>query len=147
MSRNRLLYVVVALALPLAACGQGQTEAAHDPPAAVTEIEGTELSRITLVASAAERLGIETATAEEARGQGRARIAVPYSAILYAPDGRTWVYTNPEELVYQRAEVVVDSIDGDQAILSEGLAEGDTVVTIGAAELFGTETGVGGSAH
>jgi hypothetical protein len=72
----------------------------------------------------------------------------PYAAILYDAEGNTWTYTNPSERVFVREAVVVDQVverNGEQvALLSDGPSAGTTVVTIGAAELFGTETGVGG---
>jgi len=70
------------------------------------------------------------------------RKVVPYAAVLYGVHGETWVYSNPEPLVFVRRPIVVDYIEGDQAILSEGPEVGTAVVTVGAAELFGTETGV-----
>jgi membrane fusion protein, heavy metal efflux system len=42
-----------------------------------------------------------------------------------------------------RERVTVEFIEGDQAVLSKGPAEGSAVVTVGAAELYGTEFGVG----
>jgi hypothetical protein len=70
------------------------------------------------------------------------RKVVPYAAVLYGVHGETWVYTNPEPLVYVRQAITIDYIEGDLAILSEGPEAGTEVVTVGAAELFGTETGV-----
>ncbi len=67
---------------------------------------------------------------------------VPYAAVLYGVHGETWVYTNPERLVFERQPIVIDYIEGDLALLSEGPEVGTAVVTVGAAELFGTETGV-----
>jgi hypothetical protein len=67
---------------------------------------------------------------------------VPYDAVLYGVHGETWVYSNPEPLVYVRLPIVIDFIEGDLAYLSEGPEVGTAVVTVGAAELFGTETGV-----
>jgi hypothetical protein len=74
--------------------------------------------------------------------QGPLRKVVPYAAVLYGVNGETWVYSNPEPLVFVRQPIVVDYIEGDLAILSEGPETGTEVVTVGAAELFGTETGV-----
>lgn len=73
-----------------------------------------------------------------------AHTIVPYSAVLYGLHGETWVYTNPEPLVYIRYPVTVDYIDGDQAVLLDGPPAGMAVVTVGSAELFGAESGVGG---
>ena len=75
---------------------------------------------------------------------GSARKVIPYSAVLYGLHGETWVYTNPEPLVYIRYPITVDYIDGDQAVLVDGPPVGTAVVTVGSAELFGAESGVGG---
>lgn len=69
---------------------------------------------------------------------------VPYAAVIYGVHGETWVYTNPEPLVYVRAPVTVEYIEGDLAVLLEGPPVGTAVVTAGGAELFGAESGVGG---
>jgi hypothetical protein len=68
---------------------------------------------------------------------------VPYAAVLYDAQGETWVYTNPEKLVFVRTQVKIDRIDGDVALLLEGPPSGTSIVTVGLAELFGAETGVG----
>jgi hypothetical protein len=52
------------------------------------------------------------------------------------------VYTNPERLSFVREAITIDFIERDQAYLLEGPEVGTAVVTLGAAELFGTETGV-----
>ena len=69
------------------------------------------------------------------------RKVVPHAAVLYDAKGKAWVYTNPEPLVFVRHGVSVDYIDGDRAVLSDGPAAGVAVVTVGAAELLGTEYG------
>lgn len=70
------------------------------------------------------------------------RKVVPYAAVLYGVNGETWVYSNPEPLVFVRQPILIDYIEDDLAILSEGPEAGTAVVTVGAAELFGAETGV-----
>lgn len=70
------------------------------------------------------------------------QLVIPYAAVIYGLEGETWVYTNPEPLVFVRQPVVVDYIEGDQAYLTEGPSAGTKVVTVGGAELLGTETGV-----
>jgi hypothetical protein len=135
---------ILAIGIVLAACGQASTEAVNDPPAVVEAVEGSELSRITLTARAAERLAIETAAVEDGPG---GTLTVPYGAVFYDSNGEAWTYTNPEELVYVRAPIVIDEIDGEVAVLSEGPEPGTNVVTIGAAELYGTESGIGGGGH
>jgi hypothetical protein len=70
------------------------------------------------------------------------RLIVPYAAVVYGLQGETWVYTNPEPLVFIRQSIVIDYIEGDLAILSEGPLSGTQVVVVGVAELYGAETGV-----
>jgi hypothetical protein len=73
-------------------------------------------------------------------GSGNAVKTVPYGAIVYYAKGQSWVYTNPEPLVYVREKVEVEDIEGDQAALSSGPATGTAVVTVGAMLLYGAET-------
>ena len=142
--RRRLTIGLIAAALPLAGCGQPAFDAEVEAPAALEEIAGSELSRITLSARAAERLGIETATVGEDGSGSAARMTLPYAAVLYDSTGQTWAYTSLGENVFVRHAIVVDRIDGETALLDEGPEPGTAVVTTGAAELYGTETGVGG---
>jgi hypothetical protein len=76
-------------------------------------------------------------------GSGVQSKVVPYAAIIYGLNGETWVYVNPEPLVFHREPVTVSYVDGDTAVLSEGPAVGAQVVTVGVAELYGADTGVG----
>jgi hypothetical protein len=148
LRRRSNLWVAVLLiivVLPLSACG-GTEEAADGNAAATIEpVEGTDLSRITLTADAAKRLDIQTAPVGEAPGEGtQQRTVIPYSAVFYESNGDTWAYTSPEALTFVRESIVIDNIDGDLAVLSSGPAPGTMVATVGVAELFGTESGVGG---
>jgi hypothetical protein len=130
----------------LSACrGQTEAAAAKIAPAHVEHIDGSELSKVTLTPKAAERLDIQTGSVREARvaRSGTVRKVVPYAAVLYDANGNTWVYTNPEPLVFLRHSIKVDYIDGDQAVLSDGPALGTQVVTVGGAELFGAEFEIG----
>jgi len=77
------------------------------------------------------------------KGSGTQQKVIPYSAVIYDVNGDTWVYTNPETLVFIRARITIDYIDADKAILTDGPPVGTAIVTAGAAELFGTEFGVG----
>ena len=70
-------------------------------------------------------------------------LVIPYSAVLYGLNGETWAYINPAPLTFVRHPITVDYIEGGQAFLLDGPAVGTEVVTVGAPELFGTDTGVG----
>ena len=75
-------------------------------------------------------------------GSATPRKVIPYAAVIYDTEGNTWVYTNPEPLVFVRQPIVVDYFAGDSAVLSEGPESGTAVVIVGGSELLGTELGV-----
>jgi hypothetical protein len=140
-----LAILGLLIAVPqLSACTQEAAEAdSAAEPAKVEHVEGSEVSRLTLTAKAAERLGIQTKPVLTGRVAGKQRSVIPYSAVLYDANGDTWVYVTSEPLTYVRERIAVDFIQRSQAVLTDGPAPGTAVVTVGAAELHGTETGVG----
>ena len=70
---------------------------------------------------------------------------VDYESLIYDGQGVPWVYTVPEELTFLRAQVVVDRVEDDRVLLSDGLTAGTRVVTTGATEVYGTELDIAGS--
>jgi RND family efflux transporter MFP subunit len=70
-------------------------------------------------------------------------LVIPVSAILYDIYGGNWVYVRISSHVYSRCRVEVSHVVNDYAVLTRGLNPGDEVVVAGAAEIFGTEFGVG----
>jgi len=142
--RRLTLTGMIVSVLPLAACSQHESHAAHgDHPAQVDKIEGSELSRVTLTEKAAERIGLETASVREQDLNGSMRKVVPYSSLIYDPKGRTWIYTSPQDRTFVRQQVEVDTIDGDWVLLIEGPPVGTEIASVGVAEIYGAETGVG----
>ena len=142
MHRQRLatLVILAVAAVALAGCSGAVMAEVDVEPVDVQPVEGTALSSVTLTQEAAERLGIETTQVRPGQSGGA---IVPYSAVLYDADGGTWVYTNPDGLTFVRASITVDAIDGDVARLANGPAAGTGIATVGVAELFGAEMGVG----
>jgi hypothetical protein len=143
MDARRGIFAMLVLVASLlgAACGASQAEpAAPESPAQVEPIAGTNLKQVTLTERAVERLGIQTT--EVASGSA-GQTSVPYAAVFYTADGQTWVYTNPEGSSYVRAPVEIVTVTDGTAELSSSPPAGTLVVTVGVAELFGTETGVG----
>jgi hypothetical protein len=138
--RRWQVLILVLAALPLAACqgGSEEEEEGGDEPARIVPVEGSDTSRVILTAQAAERLGIQTAPVRDVAGG----TVIPYSAVVYDPDGKTWAYANPEPLTFLRSAITVDRITGDEAFLLEGPPPGTAVVTIGAVELYGAELGI-----
>ena len=86
-----------------------------------------------------QRLMVEVALV----GDSGPQLIVPFSSLLYDVNGETYVYINPEPLQFLRVPVVVKYIRGDQVVLEAGPDVGTRVVTVGAVELYGTDTGVG----
>lgn len=135
----RRWFVAIPFAtLPLWSCQQGSGSESQTPPAQVQAIDGSELSRVILTEAAMERLGIETASVDRVDGPGVVA-AVPYGSLIYDAEGGAWVYTVPEALTFVRQAVIVASIEEDVAYLTAGPPAGTHVVSVGAAELFGTE--------
>jgi hypothetical protein len=130
---------LAVVGLILTGCNQASTSAPKEEAIHIEE-QASGLKQLTLSERAAERLGVEVA---EVAGSGSS-LTVPYAAVIYDAQGKTWSYVTMAPLVYLREEIVVDRIDGDTAILSKGPAAGTSVVTTGSAELYGAETGVGG---
>ena len=141
-SRGWLALALLALPLPLAACGGNAVEEKGQEPA-VTEqvsVRGTHVTRVKLTAAAARRLGVRTGVVRS-RGAGASRTVIPYDAVLYDPNGDTWTYTSPKPLAFQRADIRIARIDGKVAVLTKGPPVGTPVVTAGASEIWGVEYG------
>jgi len=153
-----ILVVLIVAGLQLSASVQKPDTLGKERPAKVDRVEGTDLSRVSLTKRAAERLAINTAPVRAQQvarkrmiggevaavpAAGVKRTVVPYAAVLYDPQGGTWVYTNPEPLVFVRHRISVDYIEGDLAVLSEGPPPDTAVVIVGAAQLSGVEFGLG----
>jgi hypothetical protein len=133
--------MVLALPLALTGCG-GSSSNSTSEPATVEEVSGTDGYRVTLSVEAAKRLRVRTAVATTEAG----RTVIPFSAVLYAPSGTTCTYVSTKPRTFEREPIVIDHIKGDRAVLSNGPAPGTRVVTVGAVELFGAESGIGASA-
>jgi RND family efflux transporter MFP subunit len=76
------------------------------------------------------------------RAQDRS-LVVPQSAIVYDLNGGTWVYEQRAPYQYARRRVELGGPAGASVMVMRGLAEGMTIVAVGAAELYGTEFYVG----
>ena len=134
---NRLVMIILIFAgFLLPACGGAQIPVTGDKvaPSKLEPIAGTDLSRVILTEKAANRIGVQTAPV---RG-----LVIPYAAVIYDTEGNTWIYTNPAPLTFVRVPVVINRIEGDQALLAQKLESDAPIVTRGVAEIYGAETGV-----
>jgi hypothetical protein len=113
-----------------------------DKAATVEPIPGTDLARIILSQDAAQRIGLQTSPVLATVNAGKQTLVIPYAAIFYDPSGATWAYVATQPLVFVREAITVTAITGDVATLSAGPAVDAQVVTVGLAQLYGTEVGV-----
>jgi len=139
--RVRPAVLLVVCVVALAGCGTVEGEDPDLPRVATVATAGDGTGGLITLSEAAERrLGIATAPV----ATGSAGLVVPYAALVYEVDGRTTVFAETEPLTYQRTPVTVASRSGDQVVLTAGPPAGTEVVTVGAAELVGIETGLDG---
>jgi hypothetical protein len=140
------LYVaglVIGAAAILAGCAAAAP--AEAPPALIKPVDGSQIPQLQLTERAIQRLGIVTQPVRQAATAGQpAREIISYSAVVYDTDGSTWTYVNTAARTYERKPITVTEIDGEIAQLSAGPAVGTAVVTVGAAELLGTEYDISG---
>jgi hypothetical protein len=135
--------LVIGAAAILAGCAT--TAPAEAPPALIKPVAGSQIPQLQLTERAVQRLGLVTQPVRQTGTAGHAaREIIPYSAVVYDTDGSTWTYVNTVARTYERKPITVTEIDGDVAQLSAGPPAGTPVVTVGAAELLGTEYNISG---
>jgi hypothetical protein len=146
--QNIIYLSVIIFASQFLACEQPESNYVKIEPAHLEHIENSEITKLTLTEKAAERIDIKIGSVKEetlsnSYGGGNTQKVVPYSAIIYNANGNTWVYTNPEPLVFKRAAIKIDRIEKDKVYLLDGPPVGTQVAIQGVAELYGTEYHVG----
>jgi hypothetical protein len=136
---------MVFAGMQLSACQKISDMHQPEHPAEVEHIEGSDLSLVTLTEKAIQRLDLKTEQVREAKVKrsGTPLKVVPYSSLIYDPNGQTWIYTSPQPRTFVRHGVEVDYIEGDMVVLNDGPPIGTVVASVGAAELYGTEFRVG----
>ena len=135
--------LVIGAAAMLAGCATATP--AETPPAQIKPVAGSQIPQLQLTERAVQRLGIVTQPVRPTTTAGHAaREFIPYSAVVYDTDGSTWTYVNTAARTYERKPITVTEIDGAAALLSAGPAAGTPVVTVGGAELLGTEYDISG---
>ena len=132
--------LIAAGVVPLSACGEASTgydyeTASHHEPAKLEPMKGTDVQRVIFDAEGARRVDLQTAPI---RQDGQKKV-IPYESVVYDADGKAYAYTSPEPLTFVRRQIDVDHVTGDSAVLSDGPPAGTKVVTVGAAQVYGTE--------
>ena len=155
--RNRTHFTAVLvgalLALVLAACGSSN-HATVGPAARLIHLPGSSADKIVLTAVGAPRIGLATATAHTATAKAKSdrnhhkrtrrasAVVIPASAVVYDPSGKTYVFVSVGRLAFAEVPVVVNYMNGNAAYLRSGPRAGAQVVSHGAEELYGVQTGV-----
>jgi len=134
--------------LALTGCTKSEAAAgAAEKPAKVEAVAGTDAKKVVLTEQAVTRLGLQTAAVAEKSvatgGTTATRTTVPYSALLYDAKGDTWVFEEVAPRSYLRTKIAVEIVDGETVVMTDGPAAGTSVVTVGAAVLYGAELGTG----
>jgi len=145
MKPPAMASLLAGAALILTACGTAAT--ADPPPATIVPVAGSQIPRLELTSGAIQRLGIATEPVRPAPASAAwtgTREVIPYSAVVYDTDGSTWSFVNTAARTYTREPITVKAISGDVVLLSAGPPVGALVVTVGSAELLGTEYNISG---
>lgn len=141
-SRPSAALALLVTGIALSGCTEVESDTVVGyEPAHLQEIEGSELKRVTFTREGAARTDLRRAPVRRSGG----RPTVPYAALIYDGDGKTYVYVAEKPLSFIRAEVVVDHVEGERALLRDGPPVGSQVVTTGAAEVHGAELEIAGS--
>ena len=146
-SRPKMVAVAVATVaagLSLSACKEVESESASGyEPTKLEAIKGKseDFQRVTFTPEGAARVDVKTGTVNRSKG----RKYVPYAALIYTGEVKTYVYTTSKPRTYERSAVTVDRIEGNRVLLSKGPPAGTKVVTRGAAEVYGAELDIAGS--
>ncbi len=69
-------------------------------------------------------------------------MTIPASAVVYDPSGKTYAFVAVGPLTFTEVPVMVNYISGNSAYLRTGPRAGAKVVSTGAEELYGVQTGV-----
>jgi hypothetical protein len=146
MTRRRaaaLASLLVAGGIGLAGCAPAEGASPATPVDEVATLEeGTDggPGTVHLSQAAVDRLDLRTTAVTSADGV----LVIPYGAVVYEPDGSSWAYVQTADRTYQRQAIAIAGISGDTAALTSGPPAGALVVSQGAAELVGVETGIDG---
>jgi hypothetical protein len=132
--------MLIAAGALLSSCGEANSgydyeTASHHEPAKLEPIKGTDIQRVIFDAEGAKRVGLKTAAVRQ-NGQ---ETVIPFGAVIYDAEGNAYAYTVPEPLTFVRKEIEIDRMDGKGAVLSDGPPAGTKIVTVGTAEVYGTE--------
>ena len=167
MRYRRLITIAAPVLATFVVAGCGTTASPTIPPSSrLIHVAGLPAGKIILSALGAQRIGLKTSPAgltavppakpsvpvrASAHPKSHAKpavprpvelVTVPYSALVYTPTGRTYVFSNIGRLTYTEVQVTINHINGNVVFLTSGVKAGTPIVTVGAEELYGVQSGV-----
>ena len=96
---TRWIVVAMVAGLALSACSKQAAEPDETGHATVKleAVKGQpDLKRVILSAEAVKRIDVKTVKVRDAQAEaGATQKVIPYAAVLYDADGKTWAYANP----------------------------------------------------
>jgi hypothetical protein len=136
---------LIGVGLQLTACHRDHVVHHAEHPAVVQAIEGSNLKRVTLTEKAIARIDLKTTEVREQHmpRSNSPRKVVPYAALIYDPQGQTWIYTSPQPRTFIRHKVDVAYVHGDLAVLNDGPPAGTVIASKAVAESYGADFSVG----
>ncbi len=125
------------LAAPASAPGR-EARPVSAPPAADPRAASIDLFFVVANADGEFRPGqrVHVTLTRRDRSSG---LTVPSSAVIYDVNGESWVYERRESRTFTRRPVEIAAAEGTDLWVTRGLAPGMTIVSVGAAELYGVE--------
>lgn len=132
-------FCIMVACFSLTACERKATTTETNEPVTVENIAGSDLHRLILTAEGAKRIDIQMLPVRELPVNGILKKVVPYSSIIYDPNGEAYVYINTGPLAFIRAHIVIEAINNGDVILSDGPPADTQIVTVGPSELYGAE--------
>jgi len=141
-----LTTIAITAGVALAGCG-GSSGPSIPVSAKLESAPGSKTGQIVLSPLGAQRIGVQTGRTvalptPRHPAARQARVVIPYSAVVYDPSGVTYAFARVAPLRYQEVPITIDRIVGNSAYLVSGPKPGTAVVSVGAEELYGVQTGV-----
>ena len=151
-SKISLNVIGLSAMLMLIGCSQHEVKYTKVQPAKLEKREGEKNPFLILTPEAEKRLGIQVNGIGKVLAiRGKKTFQVPLSSILYDERGRNWIYFRQSESsnspIFHRVEVELVHVDDKVAYIDASrntqILTKFSIVSVGAAELLGTESGVG----
>ena len=140
MKSNVIFLSIIFSVGPAACLKNGPSHQKIQPAKVEKSDDSTGIARLTLTPEAKARLDIKS---QAFRRNADGKRIVPMSALIYDTSGASWVFVETAPAEFHREKIRVLRTQGSQIHLEASFEESIPVVIQGAAELNGTESGVG----